>query len=312
MGGGCVKYQKPPRTFADQADQLLERGLSADRDTLISRLRAVNYYRLSAYWFTFRDASAPDERLLPGTTLETVWRRYVFDRHLRLLTMDAIERVEVAIRTELVNRFTLKYGAFGHLDRANLPGLSVEDHRFMMERIHTEQRKSREEFVRHYESKYTSETELPLWMAVELMTFGTLYTLFRGLPSRLKKRVAATYGIHAPVLASWLRTLNMVRNVCAHHSRLWNRDIDARPLIPDAKHDPAWNAPVAIIPDRMFGTLTVLYYLLKQVAPQSAWKQRFKDLLAAYPDVPLKFMGFPVNWEQSPIWATPALEDATP
>jgi abortive infection bacteriophage resistance protein len=297
-----VKYQKPPLSFEAQADLILGRGLEADRDTLIARLRAVNYYRLSAYWYTFRDTNAADDRLLPGTTLDTVWRRYVFDRHLRLLVMDAIERVEVALRTEVANRFTLKHAAFGHLDRANLPGLSIEDHRFLMDRIRTEQGKSREDFVRHYASKYTSETELPLWMAVELMTFGTMYTLFRGLPSRLKKDVARTYGVHAPAMASWLRTLNLVRNVCAHHARLWNREFDAKPLIPEAKHDEQWHQPVQITSDRMFGILTVLYYLLRQVAPQSAWKDRFRQLMDTYPDVPLRFMGFPENWEDSPIW----------
>jgi abortive infection bacteriophage resistance protein len=298
-----MRYQKPPLSFGAQADLILGRGLVGDRNALVARLRSVNYYRLSAYWYTFRDVQAGDDRLLPGTTLDTVWRRYVFDRHLRLQVMDAVERIEVALRTEIVNAFTLVHGPFGHLNRANLPGLSPEDHRFLMDRVHAEQGKSREDFVRHYQDKYTSETELPLWMAVELMTFGTMYTLFRGLPSRTKKDVARTYGLHAPVLASWLRMLNLVRNICAHHARLWNREFDAKPLIPETKHDPNWHEPVTIGPDRMFGVLSVLYYLLKQVAPQSAWKTRFKQLLADYPDVPIRFMGLPDNWDLSPIWS---------
>jgi len=96
--------------------------------------------------------------------------------------------------------------------------------------------------------------------------------------------------------------LNLVRNVCAHHARLWNREFDAKPLIPEAKHDEQWHQPVQITSDRMFGILTVLYYLLRQVAPQSAWKDRFRQLMDTYPDVPLRFMGFPENWEDSPIW----------
>ena len=129
--------------------------------------------------------------------------------------------------------------------------------------------------MRHYVSKYTSETELPLWMAIELMTFGTMYTLFRGLPTRTKKDVARTYGLHAPVLASWLRSLNQVRNICAHHSRLWNRDFGTKPLIPEKKHTTQWHDPVLIHGDRLFGVMTILHYMLREVAPQSAWKQRF-------------------------------------
>ena len=124
-----MKYTKPSLTFTEQADQLLSRGMvTADRETLITHLGNVSYYRLSAYWYPFRE---PDETLKPGTTFEMVWRRYTFDRQLRLLVMDAIERVEVAVRTRLTNAFTLKYGAFGHLNPANLPRI---DHDRRMDR----------------------------------------------------------------------------------------------------------------------------------------------------------------------------------
>jgi len=101
-----VKYEKPALTFAEQADRLLARGLVADHTELLNVLKSVNYYRLSAYWYTFRIAGDPDDRLRPETTLKMVWDRYVFDRQLRLLVMDAIERVEVAIHTQIVNRHT--------------------------------------------------------------------------------------------------------------------------------------------------------------------------------------------------------------
>ncbi|MBT3192985.1 MAG: Abi family protein [Verrucomicrobia bacterium] len=298
-----MKYLKPALTFPDQADLLLSRGLAADRDTLIERLEAVNYYRLSAYWYTFRDANATDERLLPGTTLGTVWRRYTFDRQLRLLVMDAIERVEIAMRTQLVNRHTMAHGPFGHIDRANLPGMNAYVHQKFMDKIRQESDRSREDFVKHYVAKYTSETDLPLWVACELMTFGGMLTLFRHVQKPIKRDIAKEYGVADKVLESWLLTLNFVRNTCAHHARLWNRGMgNKQPAIPRAHKHPDWHQPVAVTADRMFGVLTVLYYLLKQAAPQSAWKERFKKLLTDYPDIPIRFMGFPDNWEESPLW----------
>jgi abortive infection bacteriophage resistance protein len=300
-----VKYPKPPLSFPDQADLLIGRGLLADRAELIDRLAAVNYYRLSAYWYTFRVPGDPDEKLRPDTTLEKIWHRYAFDRHLRLHVMDAIERIEIAIRTQVVNRFTLKYGPFGYLDRANLPGLDVNNHRKMLDKIRGEAQSSREDFVRHYFTKYSSETDLPLWMACELMTFGTLYTLYRGLKTRMKKDIAQDYGIQAPVLSSWLSALNQVRNICAHHSRLWNREFGVRPQIPNATHSPDWHNPLRIDNTKAFGILTLLHYLLKQVAPQSQWKSRMKVLFGNYPDVPLRFLGFPEEWEDSPLWHEP-------
>ena len=297
-----MKYLKPPLSFGEQADLLIQRGIVGNRGDIIGRLQAVNYYRLSAYWYTFRIPGDPDDRLRPDTDLNTIWRRYTFDRHLRLHVMDAIERVEIAIRTQVVNRFTLQHGPLGYLDRANLPGISVEDHRRLLEKVRIESANSREDFVRHFFSRYSSETDLPLWMACELMTFGAMYTLYRGLRTRMKKDIAQEYGVHAPVLSSWLRTLNQVRNLCAHHARLWNREFGNKPLIPEPAASPEWHTPVAIANDKTFGILTVLYFLLKKVAPQSGWRGRLTALFDQYDDVPKRFMGFPGDWEQSPLW----------
>ena len=276
----------------------------ADRSTLIDRLEAVNYYRLSAYWYTFRDPQAANDQLLPGTTLDTVWSRYVFDRQLRLLVMDAIERVEIAIRTQIVTRHVLAHGPFDYLDRAHLPGLNVDDHRKLLDKIRTEARLSQEEFVKHYFTTYTSETDLPLWMAAELMTFGSMLTLFKGLTTRLKKDVALHYGLSVPVLGSWLKALNVARNICAHHARLWNRTLGVKPMLPESSASPDWYAPVPIPNDKVFGLLTVLHFLLQKVAPQSHWRDRLTALFAKYPAIPLHFMGFPSNWTESPLWMT--------
>ncbi len=102
-----MKYSKPAITFSDQAEQLLKRGLVAqDKQAVIEKLQAVSYCRLSAYWYPFRQ---PDGSLAAGTSLEMVWRRYTFDRQLRLLVLDAIERVEIAVRSQVINRHSLEH-----------------------------------------------------------------------------------------------------------------------------------------------------------------------------------------------------------
>ena len=295
-----MRYQKPALTFGDQADLLLARGLQGATTLQIEeKLRAVSYYRLSAYWMQFR---LPDDSFRPGTTLEMVWRRYTFDRQIRLLLLDAIERAEVAIRTRIVNQHTLVYGPFGYLDRVNLPGLQVHEHRDLLERIREEARRSRETFVTHFFNKYTSETDLPLWMACELLTFGGMFTLYRGLATPQQQALAAQFGIADTVFESWLRALNQARNLCAHHARVWNRVFGLRPQIPRPNKHPQWHQPVAIRDDRIFGLLSVLSYLMRQTAPASSWQQRLTGVLAAYPEIPIADMGFPVGWEQSPIW----------
>lgn len=301
-----MKFNKPARSFADQAALLLQRRLEADADQLATALEAVNYYRLSAYWHPFRN---PDDTLKPGTTLDKVWRRYVFDRQLRLLAMDAIERVEIAIRTQIVNCHVLQHGPFGYLQQATFPQLAVQDHLRLLQHLDEETQRSREPFVTHFFSKYKQEKSLPLWMACELMTFGSTLTLYRGIDQRLQMQIARNYGVPDKVLLSWLRALNHTRNICAHHARLWNRVFGIKPLIPHRNKHPQWHTPVPISNDRLFGMFTVLHYLLIQVAPKSRWKLRLNALFQAYADIPVTTMGFPANFDESPLWQTPGQPD---
>lgn len=293
-----MEYRKPALTFQQQADLLLSRGLIADREELIRRLKVVSYYRLSGYWYPFRN---PDDTLQPGTSLDRVWRRYTFDRKLRLLVLDAIDRVEIAVRTGLAYRHCHAYGPFGYLKTSSLPGLDIGDFNRFQGKLKDELRRTQEAFVTHFKGKYGDvHPDLPLWMAAELMSFGMVFTLFRGMEKTIKRPVAAEFGVAFKVMESWLSTLNAIRNICAHHGRLWNRVLGVKPLIP-AK-DPKWHTPAEISNDRIFGVLVILRYLLGVVAPQSRWHDRLATLIVDYPDIPLHQMGFVQNWRDCPIW----------
>jgi abortive infection bacteriophage resistance protein len=149
---------------------------------------------------------------------------------------------------------------------------------------------------------FEAQADLMLGRGLKCNRDDLIARLRMGVRTRMKKDISRHYGVTVPVLGSWLKTLNQVRNICAHHARLWNRVFGVQAVIPDNVTHPDWHQPVAISGDRMFGVSTVLYYLLKQVAPQSAWKTRFTNLLNDYPDVPMRFMGFPDNWKESPLW----------
>ena len=104
------------------------------------------------------------------------------------------------------------------------------------------------------------------------------------------------------VFDSWLLTLGVVRNICAHHGRLWNRESGVKPVIPRRREYPEWHEPVMVENDRVFVVLTICRHCLVRIAPQSAWATRLKGLLAEFPDIPLNAMGFPPNWQESPVW----------
>ena len=295
-----MKYAKPPRSYDQLADLLMQRGLLADKNILVLRLKSVSYYRLSGYWYPFRN---PDDTFKPGTTFDKIWSRYTFDRRLRLLVLDAIERIEIAVRTALSHEFSHLHGAFGHLEPKNLPNLSEKDYSDFIQKIDYETNHSTESFVKHFKTKYgDSHSHLPLWMAAEIMTFGMLLTFFKGIPGTLKQKIAGHYGIPDIVFESWLRAFNGIRNTCAHHSRLWNKELGYKPLFPRERKHPEWHIPVEIPNNRIFGILSICRFLLKQIAPQSRWPERLENLFAEYPAVPRQPMGFPDNWKQSPVW----------
>jgi abortive infection bacteriophage resistance protein len=296
-----MEYSKPPITFEAQAELLLSRGLQADKAILISRLQAVNYYRLSAYLYPFRQQSSDAFRV--NTTLDLVWSYYTLDRQLRILVMDAIERIEVAVRTQLAYHFSHRHGAFGYLDQAFFPKLGGDRYKRWIDDMKDEIDRSRETFIRHFQAKYGDCHDLPpLWMLCEVMSFGKMLTLFNGVNDDIRRLIAREYGIEDKILQSWLGALNVIRNICAHHGRLWNRELGFKPFIPQKQKYPLWHDPVAVPNNRIFAILTILKYLLIKVAPTSHWDRRFRDLLGRYPEIPLGAMGFPQYWETHAIW----------
>jgi abortive infection bacteriophage resistance protein len=302
-----MKYTKPALSFHEQANLLLSRGLVVgDPMGLENYLQQVNYYRLSGYWFNFKviDPVTGSETFKPGTTFQMIRDRYEFDRKLRLLLMDAIERIEVAIfRTRMVEAHTTLYGPFGYTALKNYnPKFSQADFNKLLVDISDDEGRSHEEFIRRYRSKYSFETYLPLWMVTELMSFGQLLTLYRNQHLFLKQAISHQFNLYPMVLDSWLLTLNYIRNSCAHHARLWNRPLPLPIKLPDKKYDVRWYNPVPIPNNKIFSVFTTVQYLLKYIVPANQWKSSIQQLFAAYPAIPLQPMGFPENWLSTLLW----------
>lgn len=289
-----MHYTKPALTFDEQMDLLRQRGLAIPDAVRATRwLQKVSYYRLSAYCLPFKDG----ENFRAGTDFNDVAGLYIFDRKLRLLVLDAIERIEVAIRTAITYEIAHAYGAFGHTDPANFAP-SFEHGRFMDE-LGVEERRAKETFAGHFRKKYTSEPHLPVWMATELLSFGTVSKLYAALAPALKQKIAAEYGVDEQFLRSWLHALTYLRNVCAHHKRLWNRQFAIRPRFPSRSL--AWPHQV---PDngRLYGMLVVLRHMLLVASPGCQWRERLWALLDTHPAVPLDAMKIPVDWRGRHLW----------
>ena len=300
-----MKYTKAPLTFQDQVNLLTTRGLLDNSSIMEKRLASVNYYRLTGYLHPYRIAGS--DNYLPGTQFDTIWNHYAFDRRLRLLVMDAIERIEIAVRSQLAYHHSHTYNdPFAYaLTPASLPDCTGNDNRHseLLGRILSETGRSKDLFVDSFKTKYgDSHPVLPLWMAVEIMSFGTMQRFYRGASHSVQQKVASHLGMPAVVLDSWLHTLSIVRNICAHHGRLWNKVLGVKPKIPLQKDYPDWHTPYTVPRDRVFAILTICRYCLRIIAPQSRWPAHVTQLLNDFPGVPIAQMGFPANWQNSPLW----------
>jgi abortive infection bacteriophage resistance protein len=309
-----MKYEKPATEIKDQAQLLRDRGMVCDdMDLVIKWLETVGYYRLSAYWLPMeqlpKEGDTRSKKFRAGCRFEDVVRIYIFDRKLRLLTMEAIERVEIAVRARWTNRFTLEYGAHGYLDNENFRcGLK---HPQMLATVAKRVDDSNETFIDHYKRKYNSPVLPPLWAVTETMTLGELSQWFaRTSNNRLKSSVARDLGLPTrELLETTLQVLALVRNICAHHGRLWNRKIIKRPpLIQRFRDDMALEKPSAENPEQtqpqnyIYNVLVILIRLMENQSNETTFPARLFNLLCEAQALELTAMGFPNDWRARPVW----------
>jgi len=296
-------YNKPPLSFEAQLKKLVDRGLVIrDQTTALQQLSNISYYRLSAYWYPFRtrdEQGHVTSNIEPGTAIETVIQLYEFDRQLRLLVMNALERIEIIIRTKLAYHLAHTYGPFAHAEAKHFH--PQFNHAKWLEKIVDETERSSDEFIRHYQNKYNGFPIVPIWMLTEVMSLGSLSFLLGGLQHNDKKAIAENFAIHHKQLANWLHILTYIRNVCAHHSRLWNRELAIRPY---QIKDPNWLPPITPRNDRIFYILLMLGYLLNASGNGNAWAAVCTELLEPIASVKRWriAMGMPENWKVHPVW----------
>jgi abortive infection bacteriophage resistance protein len=273
----------------------------ADPASAAHHLEHIGYYRLSGYALPFqKGGSGPDRHSFkPGATFESILERYVFDRKLRLVVMDAIERIEIAIRAALTNSIATRHGPHWYQD------ISLFSHNFNHAKFlddikgqigHEHHRNRRDVYIEHYYNNYNAPDMPPCWMIFESVSFGMISYAYKHLAPAEFKPICGAFGLPHGVLISWLHSISYVRNICAHHARLWNRECRIKPLAAKAyKADLTPN-------ERVYAQFVVMQILLRKIAPGNHWARRLINLLNEYPTIPLRSMGFPTDWTSRPIW----------
>lgn len=294
-----MRFTKPALTFDAQLDRLIDRGLNVpDRARARHYLEHINYYRLGAYWLPF-EADHDTHRFRGGTCFDDVLNLYIFDREFRLLVLDAIERIEVSVRTHWAYQMAHRHGPHCHLDR----GLFNNRWNYSRYRqaLEDEVQRSQETFIRHLRTTY-DEPLPPIWALVEIMTFGQLSIWYANTGRRRDRNaVARVYGLDERVLTSFLHHLTTVRNHCAHHARLWNREFTVLPRVPTWGDQALLDSLRRDRDRRIYNTLTMIVFLMDRLSPGHHWRRRLLRLLDAH-GVDEQAMGFPPDWSARPLW----------
>ncbi|MGD7733665.1 Abi family protein [Propionibacteriaceae bacterium G57] len=298
--------------------RLAGRGLDLpDRARARRYLRHIGYYRLSPYTIPFQQCGS-DHQLRPGTSFDDILDLYVFDRALRLLVVDALERIEVAVRAALTDHMATTYDdahwylAAAHFrDSGRHAGLLKIVRDTCNERLRGAPDAGEDFLVHrsaleHYLTTYASPELPPSWLMAEMLTIGQLTSAYRNLNLRADRTaIAKSVGLTAPVLESWLTTYVRVRNICAHHGRLWNVGLGVYPAIPSSPSI-SWLEGDDALPERskrqLYPVLVSLQSILDSVSPRSGWAKRLQRLLSTRPAMNLRGMGIPSAWADDPFW----------
>lgn len=294
-----VHYSKQLISFTDQITLLKKRGLSFnDEVKALHLLQNISYYRLSGYWYPLL-ADKQNHIFKPGSTFEVAYKIYKFDSELRKMIMAELEKVEVAVRTQVTHILSLQYGGFWFGNDSLF--VNADRHAKALMKIEEEYRRSDEAFITSFKAKY-SDPLPPSWMTMEITSFGTLSILYNNLlPGRAKRNIAAYFGLADTVFASWLHSIVYIRNICAHHGRLWNKILSVRPLMPRSPRNPFIPLPASGT-QQVYFVLCMIIYLLNIINPNHSFVKRFKDLLNRYPMIDVEAMGFPMEWEKENLW----------
>jgi abortive infection bacteriophage resistance protein len=297
-----MQYKKPAINIEAQIKNLKQRGLLfKDEAKAAHYLSNISYYRLRAYTYPFQDNKIDNHPFTQKIYFEQIIELYVFDRRLRLLIFDALEKIEIALRTKIIYHFAISNGSHWHENAA----LYRDTPRFIndMAMLYKEVDRSTETFIKHYKSKYTEPQNPPAWMSLEVATLGLLSKLFSNLKKGdEKKKITKEFGLLKPeILESWMHTFAHLRNVCAHHGRIWNRRLTTMPQMPSSTINTFLTNNI-LYPNKLYATLCCMNYVLRIISPDNNFTIKLKELMKGCGLINLKDMGFPKDWDKEPIW----------
>lgn len=300
-----MRYKKTSLSFGEQLHSLKDRGLKVfDDEKAIQTLSVISYYRLRAYTYPFQNNNDPKHPFVREVSFEQIYNLYTFDGRLRKLLFRALEKIEIALRTQIIYQFAKSYGSHWQLN----PLLYRDTARFArhLDSLNREIDRSQETFIKHYKKKYDQPEQPPCWMSLEVASFGTLSKIFKNLKAGKEKDQVAEYFKLKDIrtLENWMFCFSILRNACAHHSRLWNKRLNALPFLPYNSPNPFMQKKETkqIYRNKIYAVICCMYYILKVIEPDNSFKDDLIDLMESCPFKQESEMGFPKDWLKQGVW----------
>ena len=292
-----------PKTYLSPADivaLLTNRGLGiANPGRAEHYIRNIGYYRLSAYLYPLLQMPKEAHRYKTRSKFQDALNLYRFDKKLRLILYNEIEKVEVALRSALANVVAEETGNIFWMTDASMFANADKFNRTMA-LVDKELKSSKEDFILHFKMKY-SNAYPPAWILIEILPLGVVTRIYENLADNtLRKKIAARFSLTIPVFTSWMTVVALTRNSCCHHSRVWNKSNAIPPLIPK-KLNGKWVVSI-VSPKRIFYNICIIKWFVDIVSPNNDMKGHLQQLLADHPMIDIKAMGFPANWQEEPLW----------
>ena len=294
---GLLNYDQPQISAADQIKLLKSEGLFFyNENKALHILKNISLFRLKSYLLPLRQLHS--RHFKEGASFEDAYSLYKFDSALRKIVCSELEKIEVSIRTQLSLIMGEEAGIYWFEAPENFR--NPTRHSALLNNLQKELQRSDDDAIVSFQQKYSNKFP-PTWMTFEISSFGTLSMMYRWLNAGIARRkLARFYGLTDTVMESWLHSIVYVRNICAHHSRLWNRRLSINAMIPRNTNLTFITAPQDT--KRVYYILSIILYFLQSVNPQNTFAKRFKSLLAEYPQVDTTAMGFPYNWKNEILW----------
>jgi len=296
---------KPAYTLQQQIGLLKSRGLTFRNENAASeKLSTISYYRLKGYWWDMQD-DFQNHTFTQDTIFEDIVERYDFDKKLRQILFDAVESIEVTLRSKMIYHLSLKHGGLWYLDASLF--IDKVRHQNHLSDLKKEFNRSHEIFAQDHRNRCQGK-DADAWKIFEVASFGTLSKFYKNLQHQLPEKltIANEFGLNRQSeLSSWLEAISYVRNIVAHHSRLWNRNMVRTPIFNLNNPVGAWfQQPLNNVQiKKPFLIISCMVYLCDRIGTQHSIKSNVLNLFATYPNVPIYKMGFLNNWENEALWS---------